>query len=147
MIQVNHAVALPHPSAEVFRALADVGSYPHWQPDVLECALASESGLAEGAVVHETRKLMNRRVKSRLAVTRYEPDRALTLESLPGSRPWLRQTYVIEPTGDATCRVELGVELAAGSRMADAILRAHVCQEAEQRFPRLTAFLTLTSRA
>jgi uncharacterized protein YndB with AHSA1/START domain len=135
MITIEHSVQYPESSQAVFDAVTDFPHLPSWQHDVLEARLVS-GPLAEGAVVHQVRKVMGRRTETDLTVTEFLPGERITLQTPDGASPSVRQSYRIR-VGGAGTRVDFVLEIDGVPRMAEHLARTQLSRQVPDMFSRL----------
>ncbi len=103
MIELQYRAGLAYPPRAVFDAVADVPRYPHWQSDVAAAAVRGGGPLRSGAEITQVRRSLGRRTCLLRTVEGYEQDRLLTLGTVTGTRPSLRETFLLSPGPVAGC--------------------------------------------
>lgn len=113
MIELEYRAGLAYPPQTVFAALTDVPRYPLWQSDVVAAVVCGGGPLGPGAELTQVRRSLGRRTCLSWTVEDHEQDRLLTLGTVTGTRPSLRETFLLRPGPVAGCcivdyRVALG---------------------------------------
>ena len=135
MFRYRRTIEIGRPPGEVFSFVTDLDNLPRWQPTVRDVRWDGE--LHEGAEFEETREMLGRRARSRLAVVALDPDREFSLRVVEGPVP-LTVRHLFEPTGAGT-RVTLEAEGEAGGlmRLAAPIAERAAARQATQDLERL----------
>jgi hypothetical protein len=141
MIVIDHTASYAHPASQVAAALADLTGYPAWQTDVLDVTPEDTAPLAAGTRIKQTRKVMGRRTEVALAVTDYAPGQHITLQTDPGTRPGVKQSYVVREEGATASRVEFRLELDGVPKLAEHLARAQLGKQVPAMFERLGSVL------
>jgi carbon monoxide dehydrogenase subunit G len=135
VFRYRRTVAIARPPAEVFAVLTDLDNLAHWQPTVRE--VRWDPPLEQGAEFEETRELLGRRARSRLAVTALEPGREFSIRVVEGPVA-LTVRHLLEPAADG-CRLTLEAEGEAGGlmRLAAPLAERAAARQAGQDLERL----------
>ena len=135
MFRYRRTIEIASPPDDVFAFVTDLDNLPRWQPTVRD--VRWDGDLHEGAEFEETREMLGRRARSRLAVVALDPDRELSLRVVEGPVP-LTVRHLFEPAGAGT-RVTLEAEGEAGGlmRLAAPIAERAAARQATQDLERL----------
>lgn len=125
-IQGRRTVELAASPAEVYAVMADVDSYPEWQPDVKTATVLEEDAAGRPARAVITQDAKVRTVEVRLRY-RHDPphEMAWTLEK--GDVKAMDGSWVVEDLGDGRTRVTYSLDVDPG-RALGLLLRGPVVQ-------------------
>ena len=142
MFRYRRTIEIASPPDDVFVFVTDLDNLPRWQPTVRDVRWEGE--LHEGSEFEETRELLGRRARSRLAVVALEPGREFTIRVVEGPVP-LTVRHVFEPAGEGT-RLTLEAEGEAGGlmRLAAPIAERAAARQASQDLERLRVLIEET---
>jgi uncharacterized protein YndB with AHSA1/START domain len=129
MRTAERSVTLPHPPAAVFAFVADIGNLPRWQSGVVRAEQTSPGPVGVGTTAVVERRLMGQDVRADLRVTRFEPDRAIVLET-EASGVHVEASIRLEQMDGEGCRVTFGMTIDA-TNVFMRPLEAMVAQAAE----------------
>src|SRR5262245_33111272 len=141
MITVEYSESFAYAPADMFAALADLEARPNWQPSLIEMRVEPAGPARLGSRVFETRKYPGRQSTNILTISKFEPDRLLTLETAADVRESIRERYQIEQLADGSCRLECRAELGGIPRMLEFIVRQATAKELSQNCARLASVL------
>ncbi len=112
MKTAERTTTLDRPANVVFAFLADIGNLPRWQSGVVRAEQTSPGPVTVGTTAVVERRLMGQDVRADLQVTRFEPDRAIVLET-DASGLHVEASIRLEPVDADHCRVTFGMALDA----------------------------------
>ena len=98
MIEFTNQVTIDRPIDEVFGFVADLENVPKWNYYVLDVSKTSGGPLGVGATFHQVRKTDEQDFR----VVAYQPDRQVTIQTIPPSTPEFEMRFTFEPAGDGT---------------------------------------------
>lgn len=94
------------PAERVYGLVSDLPRMGEWSPECVKCTWrGGASGAAPGARFTGHNRLGRRRWRTNGRVVAAEPSRELMFDISSVGLPVARWSYVIEPTGDGSCRV------------------------------------------
>jgi len=140
MIVIEHTASYPCDASAVGAALADLAGYPSWQADVLD-ARPQEGPVGIGTHLVQIRKVMGRRTEVDLTVTEYRAGSQITLQTQPGAKPGVTQSYTVHRDGAESSRVDFRLELDGVPRLAEHLARAQLGKQVPEMFRRLGELL------
>ena len=79
-MKLRHSVVIRRPIAEVFAFVTDLRNETRWQPE--NRCVTLEGPIEEGAIFREERVTFGRRFAWRFRITRFDPPRAITIETI-----------------------------------------------------------------
>jgi hypothetical protein len=123
----------------VFDLLADLGRLPEWQTSVIESR--SDGPLAEGARIHERRRLMGREAETELEVDAFAPGRRFAVSTLNGPVDLSIDHVLKEVDGHTMLHVTAEARPAGLLRLAGAAVASRARQEIRRDFARLKELL------
>ena len=129
MRTAERSTTLKQPPAAVFAFLADIGNLPRWQAGVTRAEQTSPGPVAVGTTAVVERRLMGQGIQADLRVTRFDPDRAIVLET-DASGVHVEASIRLEPMEPDGCRVTFGMAIEA-TNVFMRPLEAMVAQAAE----------------
>jgi hypothetical protein len=110
------------PADHLFGYLADLND-ARWRTGVAGMRLLSADNHHLGARHQEIRRIFGREVVSEAELVEYDPPRLIAFRRATGPvRPQV--TYVIEPTGDGTCRLKAHMSVPVGPGIVARVLAA-----------------------
>jgi ribosome-associated toxin RatA of RatAB toxin-antitoxin module len=116
VLEGRRTAELPIAAAAAYAVVADVAAYPAWQSLVDHVDVRQVDGERRPAVVATA---MDAKVKVLRLVLRYayEPAARVSFALQDGDVKDLRGSWLLEPTGDAACRVTYHVAVDPGMRL------------------------------
>ena len=135
MFRYRRTIEIARPPEDVFAFVTDIDNLGRWQPTVREVDWDGE--LREGSEFEETRELLGRRARSRLAVIALDPPAEFSIRVVEGPVP-LTVRHLLEPVESGT-RLTLEAEGEAGGlmRLAAPIAERAAARQASQDLERL----------
>lgn len=103
-------VDIKRPAADVFAYLDEVENNPAWLRGMRSCTWTTPPPRGVGSRYDQVAAFLGKEIRTTFEVTAHEPGRLVTITSLEGSSFPLTVTRLVEPTGDASCRVTETVE-------------------------------------
>ncbi len=98
MFTFENTLLIDRPLEEVFAFIIDLPSIPKWNYYVLTVLPPSRAQGSVGATYHQIRK----NDEQDLRISRLEPNRSLTVETIPPSKPEARREITFEVQGQST---------------------------------------------
>ena len=95
MISFENSVAIDRPLPEVFQFVSDLQNLPKWNYFVLDVKKVTSGPLGQGTEFHQVRKTD----QQKLRITAFQHPHALTVETVPPSKPELHRAITF--SGDA----------------------------------------------
>ncbi len=129
MKSAERSAVLDHPAEIVFAFLADIGNLARWQSGVVRAEQTSPGAVGVGTTAVVERRLLGQEVRADMRVTRFEPGRAIVLET-DASGLHVQASIDLESIGDGQCRVTFGMTMDA-TNVFMRPLEAMVAQAAE----------------
>ncbi len=129
MKTAERSTTLDHSADAVFAFLADIGNLPRWQSGVVRAEQTSPGPVGVGTTAVVERRLMGQDVRADLTVARFEPGRAIVLET-DASGIHVEATIEVEPMDAEHCRVTFRMAMEA-TNVFMRPLEAMVAQAAE----------------
>lgn len=83
MIEFELKINIDRPASDVFAFVADLENVPKWNYYVIEVRKTSKGPLGVGTTYHQTRKTDNQDLR----IAGFEIDHAVTVETIPPSKP------------------------------------------------------------
>jgi uncharacterized protein YndB with AHSA1/START domain len=94
-VRAELTIEIARPPAEVFAYLTDVSNLPKWQSGV-------RSARREGSLIHESRHLLGRELRTTLEIEEEEAPRVFTIRALDSPVPFsVRHELAPDGEGDA----------------------------------------------
>ena len=103
-VRAELTVEIARAPEEVFSYLTDVSNLPRWQSGVSGATLEGEPPENEpvpGALIHESRRLLGRELRTTLEIDEYERPRLFTLRALNSPVPFTVR-HELEPSATGT---------------------------------------------
>jgi uncharacterized membrane protein len=98
MIEFTNQITIDRPIDEVFGFVADFENVPKWNYYVLDVRKTSDGPVGVGTTFHQVRKTDEQDFR----IVVYRPDRQVTIETLPSSKPEFEMSFRFEPKGAGT---------------------------------------------
>jgi uncharacterized protein YndB with AHSA1/START domain len=110
MSELEHAVLIDRPVAEVHAFVTDPANDPSWMPFAVETAVMTDGPVRVGTRVRQSNRFLGRRFDTIFEVTELQPARRGAIRFLAGP-VWGTGVYLLEPAGDGTrLVVEMDIE-------------------------------------
>jgi Polyketide cyclase / dehydrase and lipid transport len=135
MIEISENAEYDLPADAIFAALTDFASYPSWQ-EAVESATLLDSPVRVGARVTVLRKEMGWRGTVNVTVAELVPGELLTLATVEGTKPSVRQSYQLTSEGGG-CRLRYALALDGMPKMFEPIARAQLRRQVPRMLRRL----------
>lgn len=116
-MQFENTLVIEKPAAEVFAFVADAENVPMWNYYVRSVRKTSAGPVGEGTRYHQVR----RSDQQDYEITVFEPERAVTMRTLPGERPQFERTMTLEARGEGTRLRDEWTLALVGNPLADAV--------------------------
>lgn len=146
MFELSYRVRYAYPAAAVFAALTDVADYPRWQEDVLAAWVPGGGPVRLGTEISQMRNVLGRSIPVRLVVEAYEPDRAMTLRTVAGTRSQFSHAFLLEPAASGGCHLEFLATLDGVPPMVSSFAEAILTYQAIQLSDGVRAHLATQRR-
>lgn len=98
MIEFKNQVVVERPVDQVFGFVSDLRNVPKWNYYVLDVRKTSDGSLGEGTTFHQVRKTDEQDFR----IVTYQPNRQVTIETIPPSTPEFEMRFTFEPEGNRT---------------------------------------------
>jgi uncharacterized membrane protein len=98
MIEFKNQIVVERPIDEVFGFVSDFRNVPKWNYYVLKVSKTSDGPLGEGATFHQFRKTDEQDFR----IITYQPNRQVTIRTIPPSNPEFEMRFSFESEGDRT---------------------------------------------
>jgi hypothetical protein len=135
MIEITENADYDQPADAIFAALTDFAAYPSWQ-EAVESATLLDPPVRIGARVRVLRKEMGWRGTVNVTVAEFIPGELLTLATVEGTKPSVRQSYQLTSEGDG-CRVRYALALDGMPKMFEPLARAQLRRQIPKMLHRL----------
>jgi hypothetical protein len=145
MIELQYRAGLAYPPSVVFGALTDVPRYPLWQSDVAAAMVRGGGPLGPGAEITQVRRSLGRRTCLSRTVVDYDQDRLLTLGTVMGTRPSLRETFLLWPGPVVGCCVVTYTVALGGVPLPAEALEEMLIQQMMSVLDGLRSYITTSS--
>ena len=141
MTRVEVTVTIERPLAEVFAFIANFENNALWQSGVEKAWLTSDLPLAVGATYTQVSRFLGRDIEFHFEVTRFEPDKAVELETTSGTFP-VHIVRLVEPVPEGT-KVTAVIEGEAGGlfKLVAPLLDRITQRQIESDYARLKTLL------
>jgi hypothetical protein len=131
------------PPGPVWEYLANAEHNPEWLSNMSSCRWISEPPIQVGSRYEQIAHFLGKEVRTTFEVTALEPERLITITSLPGSSFPLTITRRLDPAGPRGCLV---TEIAGGDasgfyRVAEASMRIMVRRNIAAAYRKLKRLL------
>lgn len=104
------------PSDAVFDFFADASNNPLWQKGMKSCKWTSDPPVAIGSTYKQVAEFMGRSIVSVFEVTKFEPGRSISIETIESTFP-IQVTRDVEPFEDGTTRVHAHISGGPGGAL------------------------------
>jgi uncharacterized membrane protein len=98
-------VDIDRPAKEVFAFLEEVEHNPRWLRGMVSCTWTTPPPVAVGSRYEQVARFLGKQIRTSFEVTEHEPGRLVTISSRQGSSFPLTVARLVEPAGEARCRV------------------------------------------
>jgi uncharacterized membrane protein len=98
MIQFRNQVVVERPIDEVFGFVSDFENVPKWNYYVLDVSKTSDGPTGVGTTFHQVRKVDAQDFQ----IVTYQPNREVTVQTIPPSTPEFEMRFTFEPDGNRT---------------------------------------------
>lgn len=141
-MHTTSSVAIERPAADVFGYIADFANNPKWQRGMQSATWTSDPPIAVGSTYDQVARFLGRDVVTSFVVTRYEPDRRITIESVKSTFP-IQVTRAVEERGPTACTVtaEVSGDPSGFFRIAGPIMGPVMRRSIRSDYARLKALL------
>jgi len=102
VIEFESEIRIERPAADVFSFVADQENNPKWNYFVTHVRKTSTGPLGPGTTFHQTRKSD----EQNLRMVAFEPDKSITVETIPPSKPEVIRTITFQDDDGATTLVD-----------------------------------------
>jgi hypothetical protein len=135
MIEITENADYDLPADVIFAALTDFAAYPSWQ-EAVESATLLDNPVRVGARVRVLRKEMGWRGVVNTTVAELIPGELLTLATVDGTKPSVRQSYQLTSDGGG-CRLSYSLALDGMPKMFEPIARSQLRRQIPRMLRRL----------
>jgi carbon monoxide dehydrogenase subunit G len=98
MIEFTNEIVIERPVGEVFDFVSDLRNVPKWNYYVLEVSKTSDGPAGAESTYHQVRKTDEQDIQ----IVDYQPNRQVTLQTMPSSTPEFEMRFAFEPEGTGT---------------------------------------------
>ena len=98
MIEFTNTVVIERPVNEVFGFVSDLRNVPKWNYYVLSVSKTSDGPVGVDSTYHQVRKTDEQDIR----IVDYQPDRQVTLQTIPPSKPEFEMRFTFEPEDNGT---------------------------------------------
>jgi carbon monoxide dehydrogenase subunit G len=98
MIEFTNEIVIERPVGEVFDFVSDLRNVPKWNYYVLEVSKTSDGPAGAESTYHQVRKTDEQDIQ----IVDYQPNRQVTLQTMPSSTPEFEMRFAFEPEGNGT---------------------------------------------
>jgi carbon monoxide dehydrogenase subunit G len=98
MIEFSNQIVVDRPISQVFGFVSDLRNVPKWNYYVLDVRKTSDGPLGEGTTFHQIRKSDEQDFR----IVTYQPNRRITIQTIPPSTPKFEMRFTFEPEGSGT---------------------------------------------
>jgi carbon monoxide dehydrogenase subunit G len=98
MIEFTNQIVVERPVDEVFAFVSDFRNVPKWNYYVLQVTKTSSGPVGAGTTYHQVRKTDEQDFR----IVTYRPDRQVTIQTIPPSKPAFEMRFAFEPEGSGT---------------------------------------------
>jgi uncharacterized membrane protein len=102
VIEFETSIRIERPLPDVFAFVADLENVPKWNYFVVDVSKTSDGPLGVGTTYHQRRKTDSQELR----VVAFDPDRSVTIETIPPSKPEFRRTMVFSEESGVTLLVD-----------------------------------------
>ncbi|HET9083409.1 MAG TPA: SRPBCC family protein [Candidatus Limnocylindrales bacterium] len=110
MFELDETKSIDGPASDVWAVLIDFANVPLWEDGVLEVRQTSGGRAALGTTFVARRVFGGRESNVDCRIIEWQDGRSVTMEIAGGPVRRASARYVIEPTGDRTCRVMYSIQ-------------------------------------
>ncbi len=128
MKPVTVEIEISRPPGDVWEYLANAEHNPEWLSNMSSCRWTTDPPIGVGSRYEQHARFLGKDVRTSFEVTALEPERLITITSLPGSSFPLTITRRLDPIDARRCRVTetAGGDVSGFYRVAEAPMRMMV---------------------
>ena len=136
-------IEIDRPPAVVWEYMENAEHNPEWLHNMQSARWTTDPPVRVGSRYEQLARFLGKDVSTSFEVTALEPERLITISSLPGSSFPLTITRELEPLGTDRCRVKetAGGDSSGFYRVADPLMRLMVSRNIAGAYRRLKELL------
>ncbi|GJM74365.1 hypothetical protein HMSSN036_65810 [Paenibacillus macerans] len=108
---------------------------------IMENRVTPEGPVQIGSQYFESGKYSGFKSEKTMFVTELIQDQLLTLETIPGEKQHFRESYLVEPLSDHSCRVHFTIQVGNVPKVAEFFMRQSMKKEQPKTAASLKAVL------
>lgn len=129
MLTFEHNEVYDYPAAVVFARLANLKGRPSWMKGIIDNRVIPEGPVQVGSRYFESGKYSGFKSEKTMLVTELVQDRSLTMETIPEEKQYFRESYLVEPLSDRSCRVRFTIQVGNVPKVAEFFMRQSMKKE------------------
>ncbi len=122
-MEFDYTETFDHPAPAVFALLSDLDARPSWLPEITKHEVTPEGPTRLGTTYFEAAKYSGYESEKTSTVTEFEPDRLITLTTVPDAPQAYRESMRIEPVSPTSCTVHFMVNIDGVPKVAAFFMR------------------------
>ncbi len=123
MLEFEYTETLDHPAPTVFALLSDLDARPSWLPEITAHEITPAGPTRLGTTYFEAATYSGYESKKTSTVTEFEPDRLITLTTLPDEPQEFRESIRVEPVSPTSCTVHFRTNVDGVPKVAAFFMR------------------------
>jgi len=142
MLTFEYTEVYDHPAPIVFSRLVDLKGRSSWMKGISENRVISDGPVRLGAKYFESGKYSGFKSEKTMIVTELVQDQLLTMETAPDEKQYFRESYLVEPASEKSCRVHFTIQVDNVPKVAEFFMRQSMKKEQPKTAAGLKAVLS-----
>lgn len=123
MMQFEHTETFDQPASTVFALLSDLDARPSWLPEITRHQVTPEGPVGLGTTYFEAANYSGYKSEKTSTVTEFEPNRLITLTTVPDAPQAFRESMRVEPVSPTSCTVHFTTNIDGVPKVAAFFMR------------------------
>lgn len=142
MLTFEYTEVYDYPASVVFSQLVDLKGRTSWMKGISENRVTPDGPVQLGSKYFESGKYSGFKSEKTMIVTELVQDQLLTMETVPEEKQYFRESYLVEPTSEKTCRVHFTIQVDNVPKVAEFFMRQSMKKEQPKTAASLEAVLS-----
>jgi len=141
MLSFEYSEVYEYPASIVYSRLTDLKGRASWMKGIMENRVAPEGPIRQGTQYFESGKYSGFKNEKTMIVTELVQDQLLTMETAPDQKQYFRESYLVEPVSETSCRVHFTIQVGNVPKVAEFFMRQSMKKEQPKTAASLKAVL------
>ncbi|MFC4598786.1 SRPBCC family protein [Cohnella hongkongensis] len=129
MLTFKYTEVYDHSAPVVFARLVDLKGRSSWMKGIIENRVISDGPVRTGTQYFESGKYSGFKSEKTMIVTELVQDQLLTMETAPDEKQYFRESYLVEPASEQSCRVHFTIQVDHVPKVAEFFMRQSMKKE------------------